>query len=429
LFLVFTFLLKVIILLSEFIRTMMTIFQFRKFYMNLFRHLPKIVVLVIVFWFGWQTYAYFYDTKIACLDVSGISEHCYYSGDVRCSVQADKTGNISLWLDAQNLTDNVRIKANQEGQSFIIPTKTLHNGKHSLRVEFADTSFNRNKAELNREFYVDNLPLQAVFVKTGSPYKVFQGRTLHVQFQVNKEIKNAHINTLSRTFECFPEAKNSKIYECFIPIECEEQPNEYLLSVDIEDKVGNSLHLDNKFQIVVYPFKKEVLTVTAHKVQEEKALGRDGKNLEDEIAQLSAQSPHEKLWRGTFCAPIEIQRITCDYGTIRTTQHKGRYAHKAVDVINMPRSVVWAPQDGIVVMKDRFAPSGNTVIVDHGLGILSLFYHLEDFADIEVGQKVAQGNPLGTIGKTGFATGYHLHWEMRINNTPVDPLQWVKASL
>ena len=95
----------------------------------------------------------------------------------------------------------------------------------------------------------------------------------------------------------------------------------------------------------------------------------------------------------------------------------------------MPRSVVWAPQDGIVVMKDRFAPSGNTVIVDHGLGILSLFYHLEDFADIEVGQKVAQGNPLGTIGKTGFATGYHLHWEMRINNTPVDPLQWVKASL
>ena len=92
----------------------------------------------------------------------------------------------------------------------------------------------------------------------------------------------------------------------------------------------------------------------------------------------------------------------------------------------MPRSVVWAPQDGIVVMKDRFAPSGNTVIVDHGLGILSLFYHLEDFADIEVGQKILQGNPLGTIGKTGFATGYHLHWEMRINNTPVDPLQWIK---
>lgn len=401
----------------------------KNFIMNFVRHLPKVIVLVIAVWVGWQAYAYFFDNTNAYVRVNGINENCYYAGDIRCAVQADKTGDICLWLDAQNLANKVRIKANQEGQSFTIPTKTLSNGKHLLKVDFADSSFNHNKAGLNCEFYVDNLPLQAVFVKTGSPYKVFQGRTLHVQFQANKEIKHAYINTLSRTFECFPEAKGSKIYECFIPIECEEQPNEYLFSVDIEDKVGNTLHLDNKFQIVVYPFKKEVITVTADKVQEEKSLGRDGKDLEGEIAQLSAQSPREKLWRGSFCAPIEIQRVTCDYGTIRTTQHKGRYAHKAVDVINLPRSVVWAPQDGIVVMKDRFAPSGNTVIVDHGLGILSMFYHLEDFADIEVGQKVAQGNPLGTIGKTGFATGYHLHWEMRINNTPVDPLQWIKATL
>ena len=189
------------------------------------------------------------------------------------------------------------------------------------------------------------------------------------------------------------------------------------------------MRLDNKFQVVVFPFKKEALTVTAEKVQEEKTLGKDGKDLEKDIAQLSAQSPHEKLWHGSFCAPIEIQRVTCDYGTIRTTQHKGRYAHKAVDVINTPKSVVWAPQDGIIVLKDRYAPSGNTVIIDHGLGILSLFYHLDSFADIEVGQKIAQGNPIGTIGKTGFATGYHLHWEMRINNIPVDPLQWIKPSL
>lgn len=394
--------------------------------MIFFKHVPKIIVLIIAMWFGWQVYAYFLDTRVPCVAVAGINDDCYYCGEARYCVSADKSGDISLWLDGQNFVNNVRIKPHHEGHLFPVQTKTLSNGKHVLKTEFSDTTFNRNKVVLNHEFYVDNMPLQAVFVKTGSPYKVFQGRTLHVQFQTNKEIKTAHIHTLSRTFECFPEAKNSKVYECFIPIECEEQPSEYLFSVDLEDKVGNTLHLDNKFQVVVYPFKKEVITVTANKVQEEKALGRDGKNLEDDIAQLSLQSPKEKLWRGTFCAPIEIQRITCDYGTIRTTQHKGRYAHKAVDVINMPRSVIWAPQDGIVVMKDRFAPSGNTVIVDHGLGILSLFYHLEDFADIEVGQKVLQGNPLGTIGKTGFATGYHLHWEMRINNTPVDPLQWIK---
>ncbi len=394
--------------------------------MVFFKHISKIVVIIIASWMGWQLYAYFLDTTIPSIIITGIYENGYYSGDARCCIQSDKNGEVSLWLDGQSIAHNVKMKAHQEGQPFVMQTKTLSNGKHVVKVEFSDSSFHCNKIEVNREFYTDNAPLQAVLVKSGTAYKVFQGRTLHIQFQTNKEIKSAFINLLSRTFECFPETKNSKIYECFIPIECEEQPNEYLFTIDIEDKVGNILRVDNKFQIVVYPFKKEVIAVTSDKVKEEKQLGKDSKVLEDAIAQLSQESPDEKLWRGSFCAPIEIQRVSCEYGTIRTTQHKGRYAHKAVDVINAPRSVVWAPQDGIVVLKDRFAASGNTIIIDHGLGILSLFYHLDNFADIEVGQKIAQGNPIGTIGKTGFATGYHLHWEMRIHNIPVDPLQWIK---
>lgn len=102
--------------------------------------------------------------------------------------------------------------------------------------------------------------------------------------------------------------------------------------------------------------------------------------------------------------------------------------HKALDVINLPKSVVWATQDGVVALKERYDVSGNTVVIDHGHGILSLFYHLDDFADLEVGQKIAQGKPVGTLGKTGYATGYHLHWEMRVRNNPVDPMQWTQET-
>ena len=144
--------------------------------------------------------------------------------------------------------------------------------------------------------------------------------------------------------------------------------------------------------------------------------------------ELLKKSPHEKLWRGPFCAPIDVARVTCDFGTIRTTQEKGRYMHKGLDLANAPKSVVWAPHDGIVVHKERYAFTGNTVIIDHGWGILSLFFHLDNFADIQVGQKVAKGNPIGTLGKTGYATGYHLHWEMRVNNVQVDPMQWTKTN-
>jgi hypothetical protein len=297
-----------------------------------------------------------------------------------------------------------------------------------LCLECVDTTYHQNKTKLEREFTVDNIPLQAAFVKPDAEYKVFQGRTLHLQFQVNKSIKSAQVTALSKEYPCSPESKNSSVYECFIPVPCEETPNEYLFTVGITDHVGNTLSLDNKFQIVSYPFKKQYLRISAKKVETEKELGVPIQERERQTEALVEKSPKEKLWKGAFCLPIDIQRVTCEFGTIRTTQEKGRYMHKALDVINLPRSVVWSSQDGIVAVKDRFVDSGNTIIVDHGLGVFSFYYHLEDFADVEVGQKIAKGNPVGTLGKTGYATGYHLHWEMRVNNIAVDPMQWTKMN-
>ena len=128
---------------------------------------------------------------------------------------------------------------------FIIPSKTISNGKHAIKIELVDSSFAKNKATIERTFFVDNIPLQAAFVRSEADYKVFQGRTLHLQFQANKEIKEAKVKALSQTFDCFPESKNSAIYECYIPVSCEEAPNEYLLCVDMIDKVGNSLNLES----------------------------------------------------------------------------------------------------------------------------------------------------------------------------------------
>ena len=384
--------------------------------------------LVIASLFGYKSYMYFFDTRSPQLILSGVSDNAYRSGDLVCSIACNKSGAISVWLDDQPLTRSYEgIKRNRE-YPFTIPTQTLSNGKHSLRVGFTDSSYHKNKATQSCAFMVDNLPLQAALVAAESDYKVLQGRTLHVQFQANKEIASAYVSVMANKYLCFPEAKNSLIYECFIPISCEENPNEYLFSVEITDKVGNTITLDNKFQIVLYPFKKETLHVSAEKLKEEKEKGDDQQILENALAKMTEDSPHEKLWHGSFCMPIDNGRVTCEYGTVRTTQERGRYIHRALDLINAPRSVVWATQSGVVAHMGRYVNSGNTVIIDHGWGILSLFFHLEDFANIKVGQHIAKGNPIGTIGKTGYATGYHLHWEMRVNNTQVDPMQWVKQN-
>ena len=70
--------------------------------------------------------------------------------------------------------------------------------------------------------------------------------------------------------------------------------------------------------------------------------------------------------------------------------------------------------------------SGNTVVLEHGMGVHSHYYHLNDFAEIEVGDVIGKGVKIGRMGKTGYATGYHLHWEVRIDNVAVDPLEWTE---
>lgn len=392
----------------------------------------SLVVLLILSFIGWNGYLYFFSSNPPLIEIEGIEQNSYQSGDVQCIIKVKdeyKVNSISIFLDSKPLITNHRISKKSTAYPFLIPTKTLTNGKHILKIDVNNAAY--HKAENSKEiaFNVDNLPLQAAFIKGYSDAKVFQGRTLHVQFQVNKEIKSACARALSKEFNCCPESKNSLIYECFIPTECEEVPNEYLLSIEIADFVGNVHTLESKFQVIMYPFKKQTIKIDPTKIKLENEIGLPEKELESELERLSKNSPCTKLWQGVFYTPIEIKdpkQVTTQFGVIRTTQERGLRQHKAIDIYNTPKSVVWATQDGIVVLKNRYVHSGNTVVVDHGCGVLSLFYHLDTFANIEVGEKIKKGNPVGTIGKTGYATGYHLHWEMRVGNVAVDPEQWTK---
>ncbi|HTM05781.1 MAG TPA: M23 family metallopeptidase [Patescibacteria group bacterium] len=391
------------------------------------RHALWAVVFGFFGLISWSIYNYFFDLSLPVIVLQGIDNQATYAGDMQCTLSLSKKSEVAIVLDDMLLTEKYIISANDAHQ-FIIPTKTVSNGPHLLKIDITDTTFSRNKATIERNFFVDNQVLQAFLIGAEDVYKVFQGRTLHIQLQANKAIEKAVVQLFSHEYEFFPESTHSLVYEAFIPIQCEEVPNEYLVNIIVTDKIGNTVTLDHKVQVILFPFKKHSLQISEQKMQEEELLAENNVNFEDIMQKLSDQSPRQKLWKGTFCIPMDMTRITCEFGTVRTTQRKGRYAHKAIDAINVPRSVVWAPQDGIIVLKKRFTYTGNTIVIDHGLGILTMVAHLEDFAKIEVGDKISKGNPLGTMGKTGYASGYHLHWEMRIGNVAIDPMQWTKPT-
>lgn len=378
---------------------------------------------------SWSFYGYFFDRSKPQFSLMGLDDGGAYAGDVACLVSGSdsyKVSDISVWLDGKALVNRYKVNRSCFDHEFTIPTRTITNGKHIIKIEVADACRSRNVTAQEFAFYADNQPLQAAFVRPTADARVFQGRTLHVQFQTNKEIGSAHVNTLAQTFPCFAEAPGSLIHECFIPIKSDEMPNEHPLSIEIVDRVGNTVVLDTKFQIVMYPFRKQNLVLNTEKIKQEDAIGKSESALEADIERVTKASPAEKLWKGVFDVPCDARGISTEYGTVRITQERGKYAHNAIDFIGTPKSIIWAPQDGVVVIKDRYAHAGNTIGIDHGAGVLTLFFHLDSFANVEVGDKIRKGKPVGTLGMTGYASGYHLHWELRVNNIAVDPIQWTR---
>ena len=86
---------------------------------------------------------------------------------------------------------------------------------------------------------------------------------------------------------------------------------------------------------------------------------------------------------------------------------------------------VLAAAAGRVVLAEKLTVQGNTVVLDHGLGLTSSYFHMNAI-QVKVGDAVKQGQAVGVVGNTGLSTGPHLHWEIRLAGVPVDPWQWTK---
>ncbi len=390
-----------------------------------------IIGSLVILFFGYRTFLYFTHNAPPQVILVGIEHEGSYKGEIQCVAQAKndyKIATIATTLDGKMLPSFPKVVQKAAFEiPFSINTQELENGEHILEVDAIDSSYNANRAKQSWRFSVDNSPLDAAFLQTN--YKIDQGRVVHALVRANKRLAKVSMTYSSKSYDCYPENESATTYECFIPTDCEDQAGQYPLMAQVFDEVGNTLILNNTVEIVQFPFKRSTsLRIAAGKLDEEKELSANTKILEDACEKWLKDSPKRKLWSGSFIAPCEIKQLTTPFGEIRVTPEKGRYIHKAVDICDMPRSVVWASQDGRVIIKDRFLFPGNVVVLDHGLGVFTMYSHLEDFAEIEVGDIIKKGSPIGRIGKTGYASGYHLHWELRVNNVAVDPLQWLEKS-
>ncbi len=102
--------------------------------------------------------------------------------------------------------------------------------------------------------------------------------------------------------------------------------------------------------------------------------------------------------------------------------------HTGVDISSSYGQAVMAPADGVVVYADFLGGYGRAIVIEHGRGISTRYGHLANFA-VAVGQHVQRGETIGHVGLSGRSTGPHLHYEVRINDTPVNPHKYLRLTL
>jgi len=147
------------------------------------------------------------------------------------------------------------------------------------------------------------------------------------------------------------------------------------------------------------------------------------------IKALAQKSQPEFLWSKPFLM-LPNSKVMATFGEKRTYRYEGRtidhQTHLGYDFASTSKASIPSPNDGIVVFARFLGIYGNTVIIDHGCGLMSICGHLSSIA-VKEGQRVSRGDSIGKTGSTGLAGGDHLHFSNLLQGLPVNPIEWSDA--
>ncbi len=268
------------------------------------------------------------------------------------------------------------------------------------------------------KFTVDvNRPASmAIVTRENSPGNILLVYVENLNGDETLKLKTDAVKTETEAYKY----KERSMFMC--PIDLNAEPGEYALSVVVNEGTPREYTIDGKLSVKIKTFKTQYLTVS-----EEMNETNNNSAAVYEYAQLvkpaRTESAAEKLWEGTFTMPVEGE-LTTDFAEIRYVNNElSSSRHSGLDLAAPLGTEVKAPNNGIVTfaMEGLLSP-GNTVVIDHGMGLFTSYYHLNTIS-VEKGQKVSKGDIIGTVGTTGFSTGPHLHYAVSIYNTYVNPYQ------
>ncbi|MEW6714474.1 MAG: M23 family metallopeptidase [Nitrospirota bacterium] len=199
-------------------------------------------------------------------------------------------------------------------------------------------------------------------------------------------------------------------YGALVPVDINTPPDDY--SIDLKSGISLSV----KVKPYAFPTKKITLPEEKVTLSHEDSIRVEKEYLmQEEIWKYAT----EKSWGGRFISPAD-SAVSEKFGVKRIMNEKKNSVHLGIDMKGKIGAPVRAINSGRVVLRADLFYGGNTVIIDHGMGLLSVYMHLSGF-NVESGAEVAKGDLIGVVGMTGRATGPHLHMSVKLQGVSINP--------
>jgi len=208
-------------------------------------------------------------------------------------------------------------------------------------------------------------------------------------------------------------------WRALLGIDIDTAPGSYPVSFE-GTSAGHTMTATTELNVTAGQFGKRVLKVDNAFVNPPPPVIARIRREAAEMEGLWMQSEPHRLWDTGFVRPVP-DRANGAFGSRSIFNGQARQPHGGADFLSPAGTPIQAPNSGRIVLARDLYFTGNTVVIDHGLGVFSLLAHLSAI-DVREGELVTRGQTLGRVGATGRVTGPHLHWAVRMNGARVDPL-------
>jgi murein DD-endopeptidase MepM/ murein hydrolase activator NlpD len=298
-------------------------------------------------------------------------------------------------------------------------------------------------ATASRDYVFDATPPR-IFVQSHT-INLNQGGSGLMVFTLSERAAEAGIRAGDRFFPAYLQPEGDNLYYCMFTLPWDTAPSAFKPLIEATDTADNTASRSFSYHANARQFRKDRIGLsdsffettipefqglvpnTGSLLDQYLYINREVRRLNREkLVELGRQTSPVMLWSGVF-ARLPNAANRARFADSRDYYYQDKVVdhqtHLGLDLASLKHAPVPAGNHGTVVFADFLGIYGNVVVLDHGLGLQSIYAHLSSM-EVTAGQTVSTGDIVGHTGTTGLAGGDHLHYEINISGIPVQPIEW-----